>query len=104
MLLSLLPTSQGIKPAFINFFLILFQAAAKKPDWRKKRMEMINALRAAKEAQRHVAAGGKLSDLPAAPPLDTSDYIQCPHCNRKFNEGAAERHIPKCANIKSNKR
>lgn len=22
-------------------------------------------------------------------------YIQCPHCGRKFNEKAAERHIPK---------
>ena len=46
----------------------------------------------------------KGSDLPPPPPLDTSDYIQCPHCKRKFNEAAADRHIPKCANIKSNKR
>eukprot|EP00095_Tigriopus_kingsejongensis_P003617 maker-scaffold49_size462716-snap-gene-2.9 protein:Tk03617 transcript:maker-scaffold49_size462716-snap-gene-2.9-mRNA-1 annotation:"protein fam164c-like" len=77
---------------------------AKKSDWRKKREEFINALRAAKEAQRYVAAGGKISDLPPPPPMDTSDYIQCPHCNRKFNEAAADRHIPKCKNIKSNKR
>ena len=81
----------------------MFQPA-KKSDWRKKREEFINALRAAKEAQRHVANGGKISDLPPPPPLDTSDYIQCPHCKRKFNEAAADRHIPKCANIKSNKR
>lgn len=76
----------------------------KKADWRKKREEFINALRAAKEAQRYVAAGGKISDLPPPPPLDTSDYIQCPHCGRKFNEAAADRHIPKCKDIKSNKR
>ena len=78
--------------------------AAKKGDWRKKRDEFIAVLRAAKEAQRHVAAGGKLSDLPPPPPMDTSDYIRCPHCGRKFSESAADRHIPKCKDIKSNKR
>ena len=78
--------------------------AAKKGDWRKKREEFIAVLRAAKEAQRHVAAGGKLSDLPPPPPMDTSDYIRCPHCGRKFSESAADRHIPKCKDIKSNKR
>ena len=28
-----------------------------------------------------------------------SNLIPCPHCNRKFNQQAADRHIPKCANI-----
>jgi hypothetical protein len=80
------------------------QAPAKKGDWRKKREEFIAVLRAAKEAQRHVANGGKISDLPPPPPMDTSDYIRCPHCGRKFSESAADRHIPKCKDIKSNKR
>lgn len=53
--------------------------------------------------QAHLAAGGKLSDLPPPPPSDTSDYIQCPHCSRKFNQGAAERHIPKCETMLHNK-
>ena len=35
--------------------------------------------------------------------MDTSDYVQCPHCGRRFNEAAADRHIPKCASISSNK-
>ena len=35
--------------------------------------------------------------------MDTSDYVQCPHCGRKFSEAAADRHIPKCASIVSNK-
>jgi len=76
----------------------------KKSDWRKKREDFINTLRAAKEAQRHLANGGSIKDLPPPPPMDTSDYIQCPHCNRRFAEAAAERHIPKCKDIKSNKR
>jgi len=76
----------------------------KKSDWRKKREDFIATLRAAKEAQKHLAAGGSLKDLPPPPPMDTSDYIQCPHCSRRFAEAAAERHIPKCKDIKSNKR
>lgn len=75
----------------------------KKSNWRKKHEEFINNIRAAKIAQAHVAAGGKLADLPPPPPMDTSDYIQCPHCGRKFNEGAASRHIPKCATMMHNK-
>merc|ERR1711902_351727 len=67
----------------------------KKSDWRKKREEFINNLRAAKEVQRHLANGGSIKDLPPPPPSDTSDYIQCPHCGRRFSEGAADRHIPK---------
>jgi hypothetical protein len=33
---------------------------------------------------------------PAEPPPD--DRVACPHCNRKFAEETAARHIPKCAN------
>lgn len=85
--------------------LFLFQAKPiqSKKDWRKTHEEFINAIRAAKSAQAHVARGGKLSDLPPPPPSSNPDYVQCPHCSRKFNEGAAERHIPKCANYAFNK-
>ncbi|XP_014245034.1 zinc finger C2HC domain-containing protein 1C-like isoform X2 [Cimex lectularius] len=74
-----------------------------KLNWRQKHEEFISAIRAAKEAQAYVAKGGKLSDLPPPPPLDTSHYTPCPHCGRKFNESAAARHIPKCADMKHNK-
>ncbi|KAJ0173808.1 hypothetical protein K1T71_010957 [Dendrolimus kikuchii] len=72
-------------------------------NWRQKHEEFINAIRAAKQVQAHLNAGGKLSDLPPPPPSENPDYIQCPHCNRRFNQGAAERHIPKCANFQFNK-
>jgi hypothetical protein len=80
------------------------QQETKKADWRKKHEEFIKTIRAAKEYQQHVARGGNPNDLPPPPPSDNSDYIQCPYCNRKFAEAAANRHIPKCKNIKSNKR
>lgn len=30
-----------------------------------------------------------------------SEYVSCPHCGRRFAPGPAERHIPKCQNIRS---
>lgn len=84
-----------------------FQLKSKKPEvksnWRRKHEEFINAIRSAKQVQAHLAAGGRLSDLPPPPVSDTSDYIQCPHCGRKFNQAAAERHIPKCEHMLHNK-
>ncbi|RXG69544.1 Zinc finger C2HC domain-containing protein 1C [Armadillidium vulgare] len=64
----------------------------KKKDWRKEHENFIQTVRAAKGVKGYVA-----------PPIDTSDYIECPHCGRKFNVKAADRHIPKCADITSNK-
>lgn len=78
-------------------------AGAKKSDWRRKHEEFIAAIRAAKELKAHLARGGKLSDMPPPPPSENPDYVQCPHCQRRFNEAAAQRHIPKCANFQHNK-
>ncbi|CAG9565189.1 unnamed protein product [Danaus chrysippus] len=71
--------------------------------WRQKHEEFIQAIRAAKQVQAHLNAGGKLSDLPPPPPSENPDYVQCPHCKRRFNQAAADRHIPKCANFQFNK-
>lgn len=84
----------------------LFSKAKKstpKLDWRKVHNDFIETIRYAKEVQAHVAAGGNLKDMRPPPTSDTSDYIQCPHCGRKFNQAAAERHIPKCKNMQHNK-
>lgn len=78
-------------------------APPKKNNWRQKHEDFIRAIRSAKQVQQHIANGGKLSDLPPPPPSENPDFVQCPHCNRRFNEAAAERHIPKCANYQFNK-
>ncbi|XP_060533086.1 zinc finger C2HC domain-containing protein 1C isoform X2 [Cylas formicarius] len=82
---------------------IAAKSAGSKKDWRKTHEEFIAAIRAAKQAQAHIAAGGKLADLPPPPPSTNPDYVQCPSCGRRFNEAAAERHIPKCATFQFNK-
>ncbi|KAJ8974451.1 hypothetical protein NQ317_014767, partial [Molorchus minor] len=74
-----------------------------KKDWRKTHEEFIAAIRTAKQTQAYLAKGGKLSDLPPPPPSSNPDYVQCPHCGRRFNQAAAERHVPKCATFQFNK-
>lgn len=46
-----------------------------------------------------IATGGPMPD--AVPSAPDSSLVQCPHCARRFNEQAAERHIPKCNDIKA---
>ena len=74
----------------------------KKSDWRKKREDFIATLRAAKEAQKHLAAGGSIKDLPPPPPMDTSDYIQCPHCSRRYQEPFFPKALRKKLNLGKN--
>lgn len=71
----------------------------KNSNWRAKHDDFIRTIRAAKEMQAYVAKGGKLSDLPPPPPSQNLDYVQCPHCSRRFNEAAGSRHIPICQSI-----
>jgi hypothetical protein len=53
--------------------------------------------RADKEA---IAAGKPLPKIEFSSGPDPT-LTPCPHCGRSFNEKAAERHIPKCADIKA---
>jgi len=58
---------------------------------------------AGKELQAAQDAGVPAHLLPPPPPTDDQydDRVQCPHCMRKFNANAAERHIPKCTSIQA---
>lgn len=77
--------------------------APPKNNWRKTHEELIESLRNARAAGRIMKMGGNIADLPPPPPSINPDYIQCPHCQRRFNEAAANRHIPQCANYQHNK-
>ena len=103
--------------AFCEIKLFCFIQSPTKSDWRKKRAEFISSLRAAKRAQKFLSEGGNVRDLPPPPPSDNSDYIQCQYCQRRYRGSSshsltftsrfaphvADRHIPKCKNIESNK-
>jgi len=73
--------------------------AASKGKWKAES----NALREAMKASRGVAKAQKNGTALPPPVASAPDpsLVQCPHCSRRFNEKAAERHIPKCADIKA---
>jgi len=55
-----------------------------KANWRAKHENLIATLKAAR------------GQGPAVAPVVDPGYVECPYCNRNFNEHAAERHIPFC--------
>uniref|UniRef100_A0A8C0H982 Zinc finger C2HC domain-containing protein 1A n=1 Tax=Chelonoidis abingdonii TaxID=106734 RepID=A0A8C0H982_CHEAB len=65
-----------------------------RSNWRRKHEEFIATIRAAKGLDQTLKEGGKLP--PPPPPSYDPDYIQCPYCQRRFNENAADRHINFC--------
>ncbi|XP_077999613.1 uncharacterized protein LOC144452393 [Glandiceps talaboti] len=73
----------------------------KASNWRRKHEDFVRAIRDARKFQAHVAQGGKASDLPPPAPSSNPDYKQCPYCKRRFNPDTADRHIPKCKDIKA---
>uniref|UniRef100_A0A1A7Y482 Zinc finger C2HC domain-containing protein 1A n=1 Tax=Iconisemion striatum TaxID=60296 RepID=A0A1A7Y482_9TELE len=66
----------------------------KSSNWRKKHADFISTIRAAKAVTQVMKDGGPLP--PPPPPSYDPDYIQCPYCQRRFNESAADRHIKFC--------
>ena len=66
----------------------------KTGNWRQKHEEFVTTFRAAREVTRALKTGGPLP--PPPPPAENPDYVQCPYCQRRFNEDAAKRHMPFC--------
>ena len=62
-----------------------------------------NQLREAMANMRAISAAEKAGKPlpPAMPSGPDMSLIGCPHCGRRFNQKAAERHIPKCQSIKA---
>ena len=73
--------------------------AKKVPKWKQQSEQLRRATGAPPAASSSSGGGGGGGGgAPAEPYVDPS-YVQCPNCQRRFNEHAAERHIPQCKNI-----
>ncbi|KAK0059844.1 trichohyalin [Biomphalaria pfeifferi] len=73
----------------------------KKSNWRTQHQNFIESLRYAKKVTQIEKEGGDLRNLAPPPRTIDPDLVPCPHCGRKFNETAAERHIPRCKDLKT---
>lgn len=73
----------------------------KKSNWRDQHKRFLDTVRYAKKVSEVEAQGGNVADLPPPPPSDNPDYVQCQYCQRRFHPGTAQRHIPRCKDIKS---
>ena len=65
--------------------------------WKQQSMEFRKAMRAAREVDSILKAGGTAKDLPPPTYSDNSHLTPCPHCGRRFAAETAARHIPSCA-------
>ena len=72
-------------------------SSTKKDKWKKDSSELRTAMKEGRKIQRAIEKGGPMPDFVPSKPDDS--FVQCPHCERKFNKHAAARHIPQCKNI-----
>jgi len=75
------------------------KAKGQKKDWKAQSEQFRAAIRNARGVTEAIKNGVKAADIPYVPSAPDPSLVQCPHCGRRFNENAAERHIPKCKDI-----
>ena len=65
--------------------------------WAEESRAFREAMRNARSVTKAIKSGAPLP--PSVPNGPDMSLTPCPHCNRRFNAKAAERHIPQCQNI-----
>lgn len=75
-------------------------SSTQTPSWKQQSEAFRASMRAAREYSRAEAEGRPLP-APVVSSVPDPSLIPCPHCQRRFNKTAAERHIPQCQNIKA---
>jgi hypothetical protein len=66
--------------------------------WKQDSLAFREAMKGARDYTSAISSG--VAPPPVASYQDPS-YIQCPHCSRRFNQTAGERHFPVCQQIKA---
>ncbi|XP_072906352.1 zinc finger C2HC domain-containing protein 1B-like [Hemitrygon akajei] len=91
--------AQGTELSSVRGSLVGKNFAPPVSHWREQHEDFINTIRNARLSTNAMKKGLPLP--PPPPPSINPDYIECPYCNRRFNETAAERHINFCkSNVK----
>eukprot|EP01023_Acetabularia_acetabulum_P047817 TRINITY_DN5041_c0_g2_i3.p1 TRINITY_DN5041_c0_g2~~TRINITY_DN5041_c0_g2_i3.p1 ORF type:complete len:467 (-),score=81.56 TRINITY_DN5041_c0_g2_i3:1644-3044(-) len=67
------------------------------PKWKQQSESLRQAMSSQRKIQQALARGEDIRNIPHVPSAPDPSLILCPHCGRRFNEKAAERHIPSCA-------
>ncbi|XP_067881651.1 uncharacterized protein [Heterodontus francisci] len=73
---------------------------APKVNWKQKHDAFIRMLHAAQEIELQIYRGKKGNTTAPCSSLNP-DYVQCPHCSRRFERNVAQSHIPKCKTLRS---
>ncbi|KAG1674593.1 hypothetical protein FOA52_001842 [Chlamydomonas sp. UWO 241] len=71
------------------------------PKWKAQSNQLQEAMRNMREVKVRLANGEDIRNIPVAPSTHDPSLVQCPHCGRRFNEKAADRHIGHCATTKA---
>jgi hypothetical protein len=67
--------------------------------WEEESRAFRDAMKAARQFSKAEKSGAPLpAHVPSGP---DPNLTPCPHCGRRFNAKAADRHIPQCQNIKA---
>jgi len=75
------------------------QGKDKGSKWKQESNAFREAMKASRQVTNAIKTG---APMPAA--VNTGpdmSLVPCPHCDRRFNAKAADRHIPQCQNIKA---
>ena len=73
--------------------------ALKSAKWKRDSQALRRAMRDGNKGKKSEGEDGEDNVVIEEPESD--NLVPCPHCLRRFNDAAAERHIPQCTNIRA---
>lgn len=76
------------------------QPSEGKQKWKEQHEALVANMKYVRQIKKIEEQGGDIRKITPPPSMNhDKDYKNCPHCDRKFNENAYERHSKVCMNI-----